>query len=49
MFFFLISVRLKNVPGLGQNVAETLIAFMRDEVIGQIAKDLVSAWGDRHE
>jgi F-type H+-transporting ATPase subunit a len=43
MFFFLVSRRLKQVPGKLQGVAEVMVLFLRDEVAGQI-KDNRSAW-----
>lgn len=39
LFFFLASRRLKLVPGKLQNLAETMIVFLRDEVAEQIPQD----------
>lgn len=39
LFFFFATRRLQRVPGRLQNLAETLVLFLRDEVAGQIKHD----------
>lgn len=43
IFFFLISRRLRRIPGRWQSIAEVIVLFLREEVAGQIKRDR-SAW-----